>query len=107
MVGVGQKMRLEIRSLIEAAVAHGAFVRRFFHVQDLVNGQRSTLAESLAALDAFEWLLLRVNVSGRKKRNSRLFKTTEESSSCVGDRATSHALGMKPTTPRLLLRVKF
>lgn len=60
-------MSLEIRSLIEAAVADGTLVRRFFHVEDLVYGERATLTKSFPAFDAFEWLFLRVNVAGKEK----------------------------------------
>lgn len=62
-VGVGQQMRLKIRSLVEAPAAHGTLVGRFLHMQDLVNGQRPRLAESLSAFQAFEGFLLGVDVS--------------------------------------------
>lgn len=58
-------MSLEIGALIKAAVADGTFVRRLFHVQDFVHRQRATLTKSFPAFDAFERLLLRVDVSGR------------------------------------------
>jgi hypothetical protein len=65
---VSQEVGLEVGALIEAAVAHGAFVRRLFHVENLVNSQSATLTESFATFDAFEWLLLRVDVSGTRKK---------------------------------------
>lgn len=59
-------MGLEIRALIETAVTNGTLMGRLFHVQNFVNGQRATLAESFAAFETFEWLILRVNVSARE-----------------------------------------
>jgi hypothetical protein len=37
-VGVGEEMGFEIRSLVEAARAHGTLVGALLHVQDLVYG---------------------------------------------------------------------
>jgi hypothetical protein len=68
-------MCLEVGALIETAVAHGTLVRRLFHVQNLVHGQSATLTKSFPALDAFEWLLLGVDVAGdgRKKKKIKNF----------------------------------
>lgn len=67
VVGVGQQMGLQIRALIETTIAHWTLVRRFLHMQYLVNSQGSRLTETLPTFRAFEWLLLRVNVSEMKK----------------------------------------
>lgn len=72
MIGVGEKVRFQIGALIEAATADVALVRRFVHVQDLVNGKRARLTESLAAFGAFEWFLLGVYVAGRRMENVEL-----------------------------------
>lgn len=55
-------MGLQIRALIEGAIAHGTLVRRLLHVQNLVHGQGARLAKAFAALGALEGLLLGVNV---------------------------------------------
>ena len=62
-VRVGQEMRLEVGSLVEAAGTDGTLVRRLLQVQNAVDGQRPRLAETFAAIGAFERLLLRVNVT--------------------------------------------
>lgn len=54
-IGVSQHVGFEIGPLVEGFGADGAFVGRFFHVEDLVHRQRSGLAESFTALGAFEW----------------------------------------------------
>lgn len=64
-VGVSQQMRLQVGTLIEAAGADGALVRRFLQVKDPMDGQRPGLAESFAAITALERLLFRVNVAIR------------------------------------------
>lgn len=56
-------MGLQVRPLVEAPAANGALVGRLFHVQDLVDGQCPGLAETLAAFETLEWLLLGVDVS--------------------------------------------
>lgn len=38
VVGVGEQVGFQIAALVEAASADGAFVRRFFGVQDFVHG---------------------------------------------------------------------
>lgn len=63
---VRQKMRLQIAPLIKAAIANRTFVRRLLHVQNLVNRQRPALTKSLAAIGAFERLLLAVYVSRKQ-----------------------------------------
>jgi len=62
-VGVGEQVGLQIGTLVEGAIAHGALVRRLLHVQDLVDSQSAGLTESLAALRALEGLLLGVDIS--------------------------------------------
>ena len=62
-VRVGEEMRLEVGSLVEAAGTDWALVRRLLQVQNAVDGQRPRLAETFAAIGAFERLLLRVNVT--------------------------------------------
>lgn len=64
-VGVREQVRFQIGALVEAAIAHGALVRRLLHVQNLMDGQRTRLAETLAALEALERFLLGVNVSAK------------------------------------------
>lgn len=56
-------MGLEVRSLVEGSAAYWTFVWRFFHVEDLVNGEGSRLAESFAAFAAFEGFFFAVDVS--------------------------------------------
>lgn len=65
-VGVREQVRFEIRALVEAAAAHRTLVGRLLHVQDLVHGQRSRLAESFSAFQTFERFLLRVDVSAHR-----------------------------------------
>lgn len=61
-VRVREKMSLEVAPLIEAPGADGTLVRRFLHVQNLVDSQRPALTESLAALGALERFLLAVDI---------------------------------------------
>lgn len=56
-------MRFEVRALIKAPTAFGAFVRRIFHVKYTMNGKRPALTKALSTFSTFKWLLLRVNVS--------------------------------------------
>lgn len=62
VIRVGEKVGLEVAALVEASRAHRAFVGRLLHVEDLVHGQCTALAETLAALAALERLLLAVNI---------------------------------------------
>ena len=57
-VGVGEEVRLEIGSLVEASAAEVALVRRVLLVEDAVDGEGPRLAEALAAFAALEWFLL-------------------------------------------------
>lgn len=66
-VRVSEKMGLEVAPLIEAPGADGALVRRFLHVQNLVDSQRPALTESLAALGALERFLFAVNIPVEKR----------------------------------------
>ena len=50
VVGMSEEVSLQVGSLVETSPANGTLVRRFFHVQDLVHGQGTRLAEALAAL---------------------------------------------------------
>lgn len=61
-VRVREKMGLQVASLVETPCAHGTFVRRFLHVQDLVHGQGPALTESFSTLGAFERFFLAVDV---------------------------------------------
>lgn len=61
-VRVREKMSLEVAPLIEAPGADGALVRRFLHVQNLVDSQRPALTESLAALGTLERFLFTVDI---------------------------------------------
>lgn len=61
-VRVREKMGLEVAPLIEAPGTDGAFVRRFLHVQNLVDSQRPALTESFAALGTFERFLFAVDI---------------------------------------------
>lgn len=70
VIGVREQVSLEVAALIETPRADGTLVRRLLHVQDLVHRQRATLAESLAALAAFEGFFLAVNVAAETKINS-------------------------------------
>ena len=70
-------MSLEIRALIETAVADGTLVRGLLHVQDLVNSQSATLTKSLPALHALEGLLLGVDVPEKRERMKLELKATE------------------------------
>lgn len=56
-------MSFKIGPLIKTSTADGAFVWRFFHVQNLVHRQSPRLAETFAAFRAFERLFFRVDVS--------------------------------------------
>ena len=68
VVGVGEQVRLQVGALVEAPVAHGTLVRRFLHVQDLVDGEGARLAEAFATFGAFEWLFLGVDVSEKERK---------------------------------------
>lgn len=65
-VSVGQKMRLQVRALVEGSAANWAFVGRFLHVEDLVYGQSSRLAEAFTALAALERFLFAVDVPTKR-----------------------------------------
>lgn len=56
-------MGFQIGSLVEAATANGALMRRFFQMQDFVHGQSTRLAKPFAAFCTLEGFLLRVDVS--------------------------------------------
>ena len=62
VIGVREQVGLQVAALVEASRAHRTFMGRLLHVEDLVHGQRTALAETLAALAALERLLLAVNV---------------------------------------------
>lgn len=62
MICVREKVGFQIAALVKASSAHGTFVGRFLHVENLVHGQGTALAETLAALAAFEGLLFAVDV---------------------------------------------
>jgi hypothetical protein len=49
--------------LIETSLTNGTSVGRLFHVEDLVNGQRSGLAKTFSAFVAFERFLFGMDVS--------------------------------------------
>lgn len=68
-VGVREQMGLQVRALVEAPVADRALVGRLLEVEDLVDGERARLAESLPALGALERLLLRVDVPAAERRS--------------------------------------
>ena len=55
-------MSFEVGPLVEGSTTRGTLVRRVLHVQNAMNGESSTLAESLAAFGALERLFLRVDV---------------------------------------------
>ena len=61
-VCVGEKMRFQIASLVEAPPTSVTFVRRLIHVQNPVDSQSSALAETFPTVIAFEWLVLAMNV---------------------------------------------
>lgn len=63
MIGMGKQVGFQVGSLVERPGADLAFVRRLFHMEDLVHGQGPGLAESFAALVAFERFFLRMDVS--------------------------------------------
>lgn len=60
-------MGFQIWALVEAAIAHRAFVRRLFHVEGLVHGQCARLAKTFATFSAFEWLFFRMDKSVEEK----------------------------------------
>lgn len=66
-VGVRQEVSLQVRPLVEGSTAHGTLVRRFLHVEDLVDRQGPGLAEALAALRALEGFFFAVDVPGSRK----------------------------------------
>lgn len=61
-VCVGEKVGLEVGTLVKRPSTRGTLVGRVLHVQDLVHRKGPRLAEALATLQALERLLLRVNV---------------------------------------------
>ena len=63
VIGVSEKVGLEIGALVELSLADRTLMRRLLHVKDLVDGQCSRLAESLATLGANERFLLGVDVA--------------------------------------------
>lgn len=67
-VRVREQVGLEVAPLIKASGADRAFVRRLLHVEDLVDGQGSALAESFAALAALERLFLAVDVPAARRK---------------------------------------
>lgn len=66
-------MSFQVRPLVERPAAHGAFVWGLVHVEDLVYGERTRLAETFAALGAFEWLFFTVDVSETKENELGIF----------------------------------
>ena len=62
-------MSFQIGTLVEGTITDWTFVRRFFHVQNLVYGQGAGLAEPFATFRALERLLLGVYVSVRMRIN--------------------------------------
>lgn len=63
-VGVRQEVGLEVAPLVEGSAAGGALVGRLLHVEGLVDGQGSRLAEAFTALSALEGFLLGMDVPG-------------------------------------------
>lgn len=63
-VGVRQEVGLEVAPLVEGSAACGALVGRLLHVEGLVDGQGSRLAEAFTALSAFKGFLLGMDVPG-------------------------------------------
>jgi len=61
-------MRLEIATLVEAALAHRTLVRRLLQVQYLVHCQRARLTEAFATFRALERFLLGMNIPGTTTR---------------------------------------
>ena len=70
-VRVREKVGLQVAPLVETPGAHGTLVRRLLHVEDLVHREGPALAESFAALRAFERLLLAVDVPGTRNEEDR------------------------------------
>lgn len=84
---VCQQMSLQVWPLVKALVAHGAFVRRFFHMQDFVHGQGSWLAKSFSTFCALEWLFLWMDIpgnNGKRKLYSSDFQLR-------GEKTTKHS----------------
>lgn len=65
---MSQQVSLQVGPLVETARANRAFVRRLFQMEDPMDGQRPRLAETLAAIGAFERFLFRMNVSIQKEK---------------------------------------
>lgn len=63
VIRMRQQMRLEVGALVKAATTYGTLVRRLFHVEDLVHGQRARLTKAFAAFAALERLLFGVYIS--------------------------------------------
>ena len=59
---MGEQVGLQVGPLVEASLADGTSVRTFLHVEDLVDGQGSRLAEAFPTVVALEGLLLGVDV---------------------------------------------
>lgn len=64
---MGQQVCFQVRALIKASAADGAFVRRLFHVKDLVDRQGPRLAESLSTFCALKGFLFGMYVPATKK----------------------------------------
>lgn len=62
MIRVREEVSLEVAPLVETPGADRALVRRFLHVQDLVDREGTALTETFAAFDAFEGLFLAVDI---------------------------------------------
>ena len=56
-------MSLQVGSLVKVPMADRALVRGVVHVEDFVNGQRTRLAESFAALGTLEGLFFGMDVT--------------------------------------------
>lgn len=54
VVGVCEQVGFQVGPLVETPLANWTFVRRFFHVKDLVNRQGAGLAKSFSALTTLE-----------------------------------------------------
>ena len=62
-VGMSQKMRLQVGTLVKVLLTDRASVRGIVHMEDLMHGQGARLTKSFATFSAFEWLFFGVNVS--------------------------------------------
>ena len=73
-VGVRQEMGLEVAALVEGPIAGRAPMGGLLKVKGLVNGQGTSLTETLATIRTFEWLLLGMDVSAAiRNTNKRNF----------------------------------